>query len=409
MLDAHLCQDGLIAVELERRDNLLLFGSLRRAHSPPHRPTLIRHICLRAEVFLFKVCGASVNHLCVPTPTRAQRADARGALRTVLAASRDVRLCASVSLRGSMSDSSSRRRNTHRQLSWLRVGPDGTEFPLNASARRNKWRVGGWVGGLCVKLKEVGMDGKGTLKMFRKKRELIKTPSISKKSRAGSPGPQSGAPSLSILQEQPRKDAADATLSSSPSSSTTSSTLTPSSASFQDSSLSCPGTPSPQHAKLVAMQGVGGASPVTTLKRPTALSRHASAAGFPLPSWVYTKGQGKGALSPSPQSEVPESTVIEVEDIPALLRDVARFAEAVEKLKDVVLAEGKESQRPVAHECLGEVLRNLRQVINTYPLLNTVEILTAAGKLISKVKGFHYEASNETDKKDFEKAIETIA
>lgn len=41
----------------------------------------------------------------------------------------------------------------------------------------------------------------------------------------------------------------------------------------------------------------------------------------------------------------------------------------------------------MAHECLGEVLRVLRQVINTYPLLNTVEILTAAGKLISKVKG----------------------
>ncbi|XP_035997273.1 rho GTPase-activating protein 45 [Fundulus heteroclitus] len=313
-----------------------------------------------------------------------------------------------------MSDSSSSssrrgRRKTHRQLSWLRVGPDGTEFPLNASGRRNKWRVGGWVGGLCVKLKEVGMDGKGTLKMFRKKRELIKTPSISKKSRAGSPGPQSGAPSLSILQEQPRKDAADATLSCSPSSSTTSSTLTPNSAGLQDSSLSNPCTPSPQHAKLAAMQGVGCPSPVPTLKRPTALSRHASAAGFPLPSWVHTKGQGKGASSPSPQSELPESTVIEVEDIPALLRDVARFAEAVEKLKDVVLSEGKESQRPVAHECLGEVLRNLRQVINTYPLLNTVEILTAAGKLISKVKGFHYEASNETDKKDFEKAIETIA
>lgn len=33
--------------------------------------------------------------------------------------------------------------------------------------------------------------------------------------------------------------------------------------------------------------------------------------------------------------------MIEVEDIPALLRDVARFAEAVDKLKDVVLAEGK--------------------------------------------------------------------
>ncbi|XP_071343545.1 rho GTPase-activating protein 45 isoform X2 [Trachinotus anak] len=214
---------------------------------------------------------------------------------------------------------------------------------------------------------------------------------------------------LSILQEQPRKDAGDITLSSSPSSSPSSSTLTPASAGLQDLSASCPGTPSPQHSKMPAMQGMGCPSPVSTLKRPTALSRHASAAGFPLQSWVFTKGQGKGALTPTAPSESPESTAIEVEDIPALLRDVARFAEAVEKLKDVVLAEGKESQRPVAHECLGEVLRVLRQVINTYPLLNTVEILTAAGKLISKVKGFHYESCNEADKKDFEKAIETIA
>ncbi|XP_034737567.1 rho GTPase-activating protein 45 isoform X2 [Etheostoma cragini] len=214
---------------------------------------------------------------------------------------------------------------------------------------------------------------------------------------------------LSILQEQPQKDAGDTTLSSSPSFFSSSSTLTPTSAGFQDVSLSCPSTPSIQHGKLAAMQGVGCPSPVATLKRPTALSRHASAAGFPLQSWVFTKGQGKGALTPTASPEGPESTAIEVEDIPALLRDVARFAEAVEKLKDVVLAEGKESQRPVAHECLGEVLRVLRQVINTYPLLNTVEILTAAGKLISKVKGFHYEACNEADKKDFEKAIETIA
>lgn len=68
-------------------------------------------------------------------------------------------------------------------------------------------------------------------------------------------------------------------------------------------------------------------------------------AGFPLQSWVFTKGQGKGALTPTPPSEGPESTAIEVEDIPALLRDVARFAEAVEKLKDVVLAEGERANR----------------------------------------------------------------
>ncbi|XP_047198829.1 rho GTPase-activating protein 45 isoform X1 [Hippoglossus stenolepis] len=305
---------------------------------------------------------------------------------------------------------SGRRRKTDRHFPpWLKVGLDGTEVPLNAAgSRAPKWRVGGWVGGLYVKLREVGMDGKGTLKLFtRKKRELIKTPSISKKSRAGSPGRQSSAQSLSILTEQSRKDAGDVSLSSFSSTTSYSSTPTAVSAGLLDPFVSCPGTPSAQHSKL--MQGMGCPSPVTTLKRPTALSRHASAAGFPLQSWVFTKGHGKGALTPTASSESPESTAIEVEDIPALLRDVARFAEAVEKLKDVVLAEGKESQRPVAHECLGEVLRVLRQVINTYPLLNTVEILTAAGKLISKVKGFHYEACNEADKKDFEKAIETIA
>uniref|UniRef100_A0AAY4EKS1 Rho GTPase activating protein 45b n=1 Tax=Denticeps clupeoides TaxID=299321 RepID=A0AAY4EKS1_9TELE len=162
------------------------------------------------------------------------------------------------------------------------------------------------------------------------------------------------------------------------------------------------------HSKLVSCS-----SPGATLKRPTALSRHASAAGFPMQTagaWGFNKGHARAASAYSPTVETPEGAAIEVEDIPPLLRDVARFAEAVEKLKDVVLGEDNgESRRGLAHECLGEVLRVLRQVINTYPLLNTVETLTAAGTLISKVKGFHYESSHGPEKKDFEKAIETIA
>lgn len=107
-----------------------------------------------------------------------------------------IRLSLSVSLRGLMCDSG--RRKTDRQLSWLKLGLDGTDLSLSDSGGTHKWRVRGWVGGLYVKLKEVGMDGKGTLKMFtRKKRELIKTPSMSKKSRTGSPGPQSSAPAVS--------------------------------------------------------------------------------------------------------------------------------------------------------------------------------------------------------------------
>ncbi|TSK53692.1 Rho GTPase-activating protein 45 [Bagarius yarrelli] len=203
---------------------------------------------------------------------------------------------------------------------------------------------------------------------------------------------------LSILQEQPRKDGSDATSSASFS---TLASLCPPTMEGQ----SCPGTPSAPHGKLV-----GCPSPAGTLKRPTALSRNASAAGSPIQSWVFSKGHGRAAIAQNPQTEAVEMPVaIEVEDIPSLLRAVARFAEAVEKLKDVVLEDKQENRRPLAHECLGEVLRILRQIINMYPLLNTVETLTAAGKLISQVKGFHYEVCNDADKKDFEKAIETIA
>ncbi|NXI73687.1 HMHA1 protein, partial [Anseranas semipalmata] len=148
-----------------------------------------------------------------------------------------------------------------------------------------------------------------------------------------------------------------------------------------------------------------------TLKRPTSLSRHASAAGFPLTP-AGPRAMPKGHKTPTSYSPMDggEGPFIDVEDISQLLTDVARFADALENLRDVVLRDDpKESQRPQAHECLGEALRVLRQVINKYPLLNTLETLTAAGTLISKVKGFHYESNNETDKREFEKAVETIA
>ncbi|XP_035751497.1 rho GTPase-activating protein 45 [Egretta garzetta] len=151
----------------------------------------------------------------------------------------------------------------------------------------------------------------------RKKRELMKPPSISKKSRAGSPVPQT----------LPRGGA------------------------------SClPGPPEPYGAQppgppthWTSLAGVGGGM--------GQMPRHGHGAG--------------GAVGPQ--------------------------------------ADSKELQRPLAHECLGETLRILRQVINKYPLLNTLETLTAAGTLISKVKGFHYESNNESDKREFEKAVETIA
>ncbi|XP_019513066.1 PREDICTED: minor histocompatibility protein HA-1 isoform X2 [Hipposideros armiger] len=208
----------------------------------------------------------------------------------------------------------------------------------------------------------------------RKKRELMKTPSISKKNRAGSPSPQPSG-------ELPRKDGADAVY------------LGPS---LEPLSVAC-------NAKATG-----------TLKRPTSLSRHASAAGFPLSgasSWTLSRGHRSPLTAASPAEPPIEGPCPDaVEDISHLLADVARFAEGLEKLKECVLHdELLEARRPLAHECLGEALRVMRQVICKYPLLNTVETLTAAGTLIAKVKAFHYECNNEADKREFEKALETIA
>ncbi|XP_052521385.1 rho GTPase-activating protein 45 isoform X3 [Tympanuchus pallidicinctus] len=173
----------------------------------------------------------------------------------------------------------------------------------------------------------------------------------------------------------------------------------------------CLEAPSPTELPPTSSKLSSSPSAVGTLKRPTSLSRHASAAGFPLTA-ANPRAVPKGHKTPTSHSpmEGGEGPFIDVEDISQLLTDVARFADALENLRDVVLRDDpKESQRPQAHECLGETLRVLRQVINKYPLLNTLETLTAAGTLISKVKGFHYESNNETDKREFEKAVETIA
>ncbi|XP_056615752.1 rho GTPase-activating protein 45 isoform X2 [Triplophysa dalaica] len=292
----------------------------------------------------------------------------------------------------SMCDHVARARQQHA------LGAYGSKQTCKTRTGALKWGSGGWAGGLCRKIKEIRVGYKQhKLKMFSKRtRELIKTHSMSKKSRTGSSPSHLNSPSLSALQEQPRKDVVDGAPPHTSASCSTSVLEVPS---------SCPGTPSNPHTKQV-----GCPSPMGTLKRPTSLSRNPSAAGFPIQSWVFSKGAGKSVIAHSPSPETPETTVsIEVEDIPSLLRIVERFAKAVEKLKDVVLEDKQENRRPLAHECLGEVLRILRHVISMYPLLNTVETLTAAGKLISQVKGFHYEVCNEQEKKDFEKAIETIA
>lgn len=87
---------------------------------------------------------------------------------------------------------------------------------------------------------------------------------------------------------------------------------------------------------------LSASTPASTLKRPTSLSRHASAAGFPL-SPVIPRGLAKGHkphIACSPCENI-EGSLTEPEDISQLLADVACFADRLENLKDAVLREGE--------------------------------------------------------------------
>lgn len=88
-------------------------------------------------------------------------------------------------------------------------------------------------------------------------------------------------------------------------------------------------------------------SAVGTLKRPTSLSRHASAAGFPLTASV-PRAVPKGHKTPTSYSPMDggEGPFIDTEDISQLLTDVARFADALENLRDVVLRDGECQDAP---------------------------------------------------------------
>lgn len=70
-------------------------------------------------------------------------------------------------------------------------------------------------------------------------------------------------------------------------------------------------------------------------------------------------------------------------------------------------ANASEEMQVKAHECLGKVLSNLKEVINQYPSLKSDEILAAAGKLISKIKSHNYELNQIPD--DFYQSIDQLA
>ncbi|OXB57936.1 hypothetical protein ASZ78_003922 [Callipepla squamata] len=77
------------------------------------------------------------------------------------------------------------------------------------------------------------------------------------------------------------------------------------------------------------------------------------------------------------------------------------------------ITENQDGLHQVVHERLGELLRVLKAVINKHQTLNSVDILSAAGTLIAKVKAVNFKEVNEENKRELFSevfvSIETLA
>uniref|UniRef100_A0A671PFG0 Rho GTPase-activating protein 29 n=1 Tax=Sinocyclocheilus anshuiensis TaxID=1608454 RepID=A0A671PFG0_9TELE len=114
---------------------------------------------------------------------------------------------------------------------------------------------------------------------------------------------------------------------------------------------------------------------------------------FPLSSGSGSWGLGRLAKSGSLSSVSSGSDSMDMagadpDYIMQLVNDVRRFADVLLHLKEAFnTKDHQDCLHQVVHERLGELLRVLKSVISKHHSLNSVEILSAAGTLIAKVKG----------------------
>ncbi|NWS65974.1 RHG29 protein, partial [Crotophaga sulcirostris] len=112
-----------------------------------------------------------------------------------------------------------------------------------------------------------------------------------------------------------------------------------------------------------------------------------------------TKSSSLSSISSS--SDCYDNPVVDPEYIMQLVNDVRKFADVLLYLKEAILSEeNQDGLHQVVHERLGELLRVLKAVINKHPTLNSVDILSAAGTVIAKVKAVNFKEVNEENKRE---------
>lgn len=154
-------------------------------------------------------------------------------------------------------------------------------------------------------------------------------------------------------------------------------------------------------------------------KRSLGIARLSNSNFFPLSSGPGSSGLGRkvksGSLSSiSSGSDSVDTAGADPEYIMQLVNDVRRFAEVLLHLKEAInTKEHQDCLHQVVHERLGELLRVLKALISKHHSLNSVEILSATGILIAKVKGVNFKEVNEDNKQtifsEIYTSIDTLA
>ncbi|NWX33044.1 RHG29 protein, partial [Notiomystis cincta] len=153
-------------------------------------------------------------------------------------------------------------------------------------------------------------------------------------------------------------------------------------------------------------------------KRGLGLARLSTSSFFTISNsanWGMGRSTKSSSLSSiSSNSDCYDNPVVDPEYIMQLVNDVRKFADVLLYLKEAFLSEeNHDGLHQVVHERLGELLRVLKAVINKHQTLNSVDILSAAGTVIAKVKAVNFKEVNEENKRELFSeifsSIETLA
>ncbi|KAK0134742.1 Rho GTPase-activating protein 29 [Merluccius polli] len=149
----------------------------------------------------------------------------------------------------------------------------------------------------------------------------------------------------------------------------------------------------------------------------TGMAVSASSAG-PTGSGSGPPGRGSKTRTLSTASQGSEGSDVPTSANPdyimQLVSDVRKFADVLLHLKEIFSSKEHQScLHQAVHERLGELLCVLKAVIGKHQSLNSVDILSAAGTVISRVKGVNFKEVNDDNKRkvfgEIYTAIDTLA